>query len=46
MHANSGGDAYEAFQHGRIKGATETKSECERFPQMLMLCECIKGAPA
>ena len=46
MHANTGGDAYETPQRGRIKGATKTKSECECFLLMLTLCNHIKGAPA
>ena len=44
MHANAGRDAYETPWHGRIKGATKTKSECKYFP--LTLRERIKGAPA
>ena len=46
-HANTGGDAYETPQCGRIKDATKAKSE--RFPLymlMLMLRERGKGAPA
>ena len=34
-HANAGGEAYETPRRGRIKSATKTKSECERFSLML-----------